>query len=331
VTPGVATPGISTSGATDAGGAASGAAGSGVLDAPASTDANAPRRTLPEGSFADIDWARPWFAQHEARGRRWQQAALAGYARYLDELNADAHAAQQHTGRGQPLAFIAQDDLPEGAAYEAHIAATGCVPTRHNLHDFFNALAWFAFPRIKATLNLRQAAAIDELGVGPTRGGVRDALTLFDENAVLFASADPALTQALRGFDWRALFVAGRTAWESAGATPGAAPAEAHNPKHCEVHVFGHALLEKLIAPYAACTAHAWAVEVPQAYFAWSRAQRNAYLDETVSSALATGADLNGRSFSPLPVLGIPGWWAQNEDPSFYDDTRVFRPGRRAR
>ncbi|TDG22406.1 DUF3025 domain-containing protein [Paraburkholderia silviterrae] len=308
----------------------------GAFDADTPMRTGAPRRTLPEGSFADIDWARPWFAQHEARGRRWQQAALAGYARYLDELNADAHAAQHRTGRGQTLGFIAQDDLPEGAAYEAHIAATGCVPTRHNLHDFFNALAWFAFPRIKATLNARQAAAIDVLGVGPTRGGVRDALTLFDENAVLFASADSALTQALRGFDWHALFVAGRAAWETAdGETAGTTAAVAHDPANsparCEVHVFGHALLEKLIAPYAACTAHAWVVDVPPAYFAWPRAQRNAYLDETVSAALAANAHLNGRSFSPLPVLGIPGWWAPNEAPAFYDDATVFRPGRRAR
>lgn len=274
----------------------------------------AARRSLPAAGFADIDWARPWFAQHEARGRRWQEAALAGYGHYLDELNADARASAQRTGRGQPLAFIAQDDLPDGTAYEAHIAATGCVPTRHNLHDFFNALAWFAFPRIKASLNARQSAAIDVLGVGPTRGGVRDALTLFDENAVLFACADPALAAALRGFDWPALFVAGREGWAA----------------RCEVRVFGHALLEKLISPYAACTAHAWVVEVPAEYFACPRGQRDAWLDEAVSAVLAVEPDLNGRSFAPLPVLGIPGWWPANENPAFYDDATVFRPGRRA-
>ncbi|WP_408600261.1 DUF3025 domain-containing protein [Paraburkholderia heleia] len=299
----------------------------GAVDAHAPMPVRAPRRTMPLGSFTDIDWARPWFAQHEARGRRWQQAALAGYAAYLDELNADALAAARSTGRGRPLRFIAQHDLPEGSAYEAHIAATGCVPTRHNLHDFFNALAWFAFPRIKATLNARQAAAIDVRGVGPTRGGVRDALTLFDENAVLFASSDATLTAALRGFDWRTLFVARRAGWEAAcGESVGAV--------RCEVRVFGHALLEKMISPYAACTAHAWVVEVPQAYFTWPRAQRDVYLDETVSGMLAADATLdalNGRSFAPLPVLGIPGWWAQNDDPSFYDDATVFRAGRRTR
>ena len=59
------------------------------------------------------------------------------------------------------------------------------------------ASMWFQYPRIKAALNARQAAAIDVLGVGPTRGGVRDALTLFDENAVLFACADASLSAAL--------------------------------------------------------------------------------------------------------------------------------------
>lgn len=265
--------------------------------------------------FGRIDWSQPWFRQFAARGVRWQQAALDGYAPFLAELNADARAAGQTTGRGRPLAFIAQDDLPPGTAYEAHIAATGCVPTRHNLHDFFNALVWFSFPRVKAALNARQAEQIDALGVGPTRGGVRDALTLFDENAVIFASANPEQTAALRGFDWHRLFVAHRAGW---GET-------------CEVRCFGHALLEKLTAPFKACTAHAWIVDVPEAYFSWARAQRDAWLDMAASEALARDTELSGQRFAPLPVLGIPGWWAANEAAEFYDDPSVFRMGRRRR
>jgi hypothetical protein len=272
-------------------------------------------RHAPKAGFADIDWSMPWFAQFAARGARWQRAALEGEAQLLAEMNADAAHSQQRTGRGERLAFIAQDDLPPGAAYEAHIAATGCVPTRHNLHDFFNASVWFAFPRIKAALNGLQSEAIDALGIGPTRGGVRDALTLFDENALLFACADPLLANALRGFDWRTLLIANRAAW---GAT-------------CEVRCFGHALLEKLIAPYKACTGHAWIMSVPCGYFSWSVEDRNACLDEIVSGELLANAELTSRLFAPLPVLGIPGWWAANEAPSFYDDTTVFRAGRRAR
>ena len=264
---------------------------------------------------AAIDWSKPWFAQFAGRGRRWQLAALTGYAALLAEMNADAGQMRQTTGRGQRLSFIAQDDLPAGAAYEAHIASTGCVPTRHNLHDFFNGSMWFAFPRIKAALNARQSAAIDALGVGPSRGGVRDTLTLFDENALLFTCADAGLSAALRGFDWQTLLVARRAAW---GAS-------------CEVRCFGHALLEKLIAPFKSCTGHAWIVEVPSAYFEWDAAARDAWLDEAVSAALLDTDALTSRMFAPLPVLGIPGWWPENESPAFYDDVSVFRTGRRSR
>jgi hypothetical protein len=34
------------------------------------------------------------------------------------------------------------------------------------------------------------------------------------------------------------------------------------------------------------------------------------------------------KPFAPLPLLGIPGWWAGNETPGFYDDATVFRPPR---
>jgi hypothetical protein len=281
-------------------------------DAPQQASERSRSRTA--ATFDDIDWSMPWLRPLAERGERWQQAALESEAAYLAELNRDARASRQTTGRGKPLAFIAQADLPPGAAYEAHIAATGCVPTRHNLHDFFNALMWFTFPRIKAALNARQSEAIDRLGVGPTRGGERDALTLFDENALLFATADPALAAALRAFDWHTLLVARRDAWGA----------------RCEVRAFGHALLEKLIAPYKACTGHAWIVDVPAEYFSWSDVRRRALLDETVGAALATGP-LASRMFAPLPALGIPGWWPANGEPAFYDDPAVFRAGRRAR
>jgi hypothetical protein len=264
--------------------------------------------------FMDIDWSCPWLAPLAERGERWRQAALNSYSAYLCTLNVDAHTDPRVTGRGKPLSFIAQEELPAGASYEGHIAETGCVPTRYNLHDFFNGAIWFQYPRIKAALNARQAAEIDVLGIGPTRGAARDALTLFDENAVLFACADASLAAALRGFDWRTLLVEQRAAWGL----------------RCEARIFGHALLEKLVAPYKACTGHAWIVEVEPAYFSATDAGRRAILDHAVSERLKSEA-ISCRYFTPLPVLGVPGWWAENEVPSFYDDPQVFRSGRRSR
>ena len=38
---------------------------------------------------------------------------------------------------------------------------------------------------------------------------------------------------------------------------------------------------------------------------------------------------LSGRSLSPLPILGIPGWWNGNEDPRFYENKSYFRKKRK--
>jgi hypothetical protein len=54
-----------------------------------------------------------------------------------------------------------------GQAYEAHIFQTRSVPTRDNLHDFFNGLVWLAFPQAKRRLNALQAAEIERMVSGP--------------------------------------------------------------------------------------------------------------------------------------------------------------------
>ncbi len=263
-----------------------------------------------------LDWSSAWLDGLVERGQSWQQALQSSAQAWFALLNQQAAQLRLQTEpqnpRDQrlPVRFVTQAELPAGQAHEAHIAATGQVPTRINLHDYFNAAMWFTYPRIKAALNACQAQQIALHGIQASRGGVRDALTLFDENAVLFACADPSLARTLREFDWHTLLVARRADWG----------------RHGEVCVFGHALLEKLVAPYKAITAHVWIVEVPSAYFAWPRAQRRAHLDQMVAAQLA--ALRSPREFTPLPVLGIPGWWPANTSPTFYDDHQVFRPRR---
>ena len=74
--------------------------------------------------------------------------------------------------------------------------------------------------------------------------------------------------------------------------------------------VFGHALLEKLMKPRKAITAHVWVVDEMS--------------DESVAASL-TPERLQAKPFLPLPVLGVPGWWDGNSDAGFYDDVSVFR------
>jgi hypothetical protein len=252
-----------------------------------------------------IDWAHPAFAPLAEIGAPIVRAVERG-ADLRRALNAHPAARAARTSRGHALRFIPQDALPAGAAYEAHIAATGEVPTRDNLHDFFNALIWLYWPRAKAALNALQAHIIMQDGIGATRGTVRDAATLFDENALIFLHTDDAPERSLTGFGWRRLFVEDRAAWGVA----------------CAVLPFGHALLEKLVAPYKSITAHAWPVRVA------ALPTHAASLDAALADLLLN-IELTPRNFRPLPVMGIPGWCDANKDAGFYSDAAVFRSGRR--
>ncbi len=263
--------------------------------------------------LGSIDWSRPWFLPFAAAGARLAEALRDG-ADLRESLTRMAGQAGLHNAQGLALTFVASDAPPHGRAYEAHIHATGEVPTRDNLHDAFNALVWLHFPHAKRTLNALQAAVIDREGVGASRGGLRDAATLFDENAVLFLTEDSGLEASLRGFAWQQLFVDARGAWG----------------ERCAVVPFGHALLEKLVRPYKSVTAHAWSLAIAPA----GNGPGLGALDDMLAASLQAAASQDrlrgGGSFAPLPVMGIPGWCAANTDAAFYADTTVFRPGRRA-
>ncbi|WP_431276763.1 DUF3025 domain-containing protein [Variovorax ureilyticus] len=202
-----------------------------------------------------------------------------------------------------PLRFVPGDSAPPGEAYEAFIHRTACVPTRDNLHDFFNGLVWHHFPETKRRLNELQAAEIARDGIGASRGPLRDALTLFDENGAVLEAPGP-LWDAFRARDWQGLFVTHRSLWREA-----------------RLLVFGHALLEKLTTPRKAATAHVLIApgEMP-----------SIPLDDATIAASLHPAHLATKPFAPLPVLGVPGWCVRNENFSFYDDSEVFRPRRGA-
>lgn len=240
------------------------------------------------------DWSEPWFAPVAADGRSVQCHLSAGHAlpQALSALPAS------------PVRFVPQSELPPGTAYEQFIFDTDSVPTRENLHDFFNGLCWLRFPLTKQRLNRLQATEIAAAGVREVRGPVRDALTLFDENAALL-QAPQALWDALTARDWPRLFVTLRPLWAQA-----------------RLVLFGHALLEKLVTPYKSITAHVLREPVPlelgDDLSAW-----DAWLARGLSAPL-----LATKPFTPLPVLGVPGWWSQNDDPDYYGDAGVFRPRR---
>lgn len=231
----------------------------------------------------------------------------------LARLNELAQSLVVVSGGGQPLRFVsaAERAAPKAADYEQRIHDEGTVSLRErNWHDFFNAVAWLTYPRVKAALN---RAHVDALRAQPLtdrnaqsvsgRNRRRDALTLFDESGVLVLSQGKAVLEDIRSFAWRRLFWDGRERFQAT----------------TQCWIVGHALYEKALSPYVGMTGHALLLQADGA--------DDADLHGIAANLLQTGV-MHPRDLSPLPVLGIPGWWEANRDAAFYDNTAYFRPGR---
>lgn len=241
-------------------------------------------------ALQQIDWAAPWLAPWRELGETVAERVAVG----MSQPDALTRALPAQ------VRFAAHEALPAGVAYEQHIFDTGEVPTRAGLHDFFNGLAWLRFPLTKRRLNQLHVAQIAQTGIQPVRGPARDGLTLFDENAA-FLQAPDALWDALLAKDWQRLFSDLRPLWSQA-----------------QLLLFGHALLEKLVLPRKPITAHVYRVRAGDGPLSIGD------VDAWIAADLSPDK-LARKPFAHLPVLGVPGWWAANEDPSFYADASVFR------
>jgi hypothetical protein len=214
-------------------------------------------------------------------------------ARGLEDLNRFADAREVRTESGKPVRFV--PPRARDAYYEVKVHETGQVETRpDNTHDFFNALAWLAFPRTKARINALHAAQIPrESG---RRGPLRDLLTVFDEGGAIVRCDDAELIGLLRRTEWKSLF------WENRERVRTA----------MRLLVFGHATMDQALAPWPGITCKA--LVMPAA------ADPDAAACEWLAG-LAPGS--SPRVMPPLPVFGYPGWSAQ--DAGFYEDPRYFR------
>ena len=304
-----------------------------------------------DDSFAAIDWQVPWLCHLS------QLSDISKAITQLSSVNADlaqtdniantpdiiakvlntalqkqADGSQQPlpqtkpalNNQAQTLRFVSQDALSEGEAYESFIGATGNIPTRDNLHDLFNGSIWLTFPKTKALLNYYHMLEITAQGIGASRGRVRDTITVFDENGAILVTAEPSIGEALVGFDWQGSLIEPREQWES--------PKQLDEKSQAAVYVFGHALLEKLLQPRKALCAHSVVIHVRPEFFALDRLERMQYVDKQLVKYidnLLSNEDVTPRKLSPLPILGVPHFWADNAHPNFYDDSQVFRSGRR--
>ena len=260
-------------------------------------------------NFALIDWQKPWLFHLHELGR-----SLENSPDWLELVNQRATSQRVVNANNKPISFMPQEAITDLSGYEAHIFSTGEIPTRDNLHDFFNALMWLRFPLIKQTLNHLHHSEIEKIrpssSVVSERGRQRDAATLFDENCALVISSDASILEDLKLRRWKSILMQDLYQFSS----------------RCEVILFGHALLEKLTKPYKAITAHVWPVLVDSQWFDYAAEERMFWIDRRVAEELVKG--FVSSDFCHLPVLGVPGWWPEQTE-EFYGDINVFRPARR--
>lgn len=252
----------------------------------------------------------------------------------LEELNAllAAHQPGIAVQSGREVRFVGQGIgcLAFEEQYEPRCYLTGEVQTRtDNWHDLLNALVWLTYPKAKAAINVRHFQALTEKRPALTenlpaltsaaetrseRGAVRDTNTLLDESGVIVAYADVALAGLLRSFQWTELFWQRR---EEVQAGMG-------------FFLFGHGLYEKAMQPYIGMTGQGLLLAVEPSFFTWSKAQQLAHLDSRLADYLSEPEHCRStRELSPVPLLGVPGWTADNDCAAYYENTDYFRTGRR--
>ena len=232
----------------------------------------------------------------------------------LAQLNRMCDEHDVLSGSGVPVEFVPQEAKTD-EPYETRVYSRGKVLTRsNNWHDLFNALVWITFPRSKAALNRHHYKEMLAHQSEGGRGTPRDVLTLFDEGGVIVQSSEPELAELLRNFKWKELF------WQR----------RAEVMASMRFYVFGHSIYEKLLQPYKGITAKTVIFEVSERELERPVAQQLATLDARLAKYFSDPKVLEAtEAYSPLPVLGIPGWIADNEDERYYDDVQHFRPGRR--
>ncbi|MDP1593716.1 MAG: DUF3025 domain-containing protein [Gallionella sp.] len=241
----------------------------------------------------------------------------------LDELNAllDAHPHAIAVQNGSKLRFVAQGvgRLAFEAQYEPRCYLTGEVQTRQdNWHDLLNALVWLTYPAAKAAINTRHYHALTnhaaERESSSQRGAVRDTNTLLDESGVIVAYADDELAGLLRSFSWKELYWAQRERVKNS----------------MGYYLFGHGLYEKGLQPYIGMTGQGLLLPVEQDFFSWPVHKQHAHLDARLADYLSDAQHCRStRELSPVPLLGVPGWSADNNCVSYYENSDYFRTGRR--
>ncbi|NOZ53754.1 MAG: DUF3025 domain-containing protein [Gammaproteobacteria bacterium] len=236
-----------------------------------------------------------------------------------------------YSDAGAALHFVPQGKKPStvDATYEPRIYLKGEIQTRlRNWHDFFQVLVWKIFPNTKITLNrLHYHALVARHNMlqinqqSPTktpsqRSHMENALTQFDECGAIILSSNKTLLHLIQNFKWKTLF------WEH----------RSELSADLKCIVFGHAIYEKAIKPYLGLTAHSLLLHVDKNILQQPALKLTRIADQLINKQFNQVNNITSpQRFSPFPLLGMPGWLPENNQPDFYNNIRYFRSGRRTK
>ncbi|MCA1928812.1 DUF3025 domain-containing protein [Rheinheimera sp.] len=219
----------------------------------------------------------------------------------------------QHTAL-QDWSFVDSTVLDQdGRYYEDFIYQSQQIPMRaNNWHDLFGALIWCLFPKTKKVMNQLHMEQIHQFG-SKERSKIRHKLTLLDECGVLLCikPSERYLLDLLRNHQWTQAFYQHRAQWERL--TP---------------LMFGHANYEMATKPFIGLTGKLWSIELPEQAELPQGIKGYNFVDNLLAKQLVHAEVLlDNQQLSPLPLLGVPGWYKE-QDLAFYADTSYFRPKR---
>lgn len=263
-------------------------------------------------STAELTSQETWLSLNHIQPFSWIQN-LFTLTEYVTLLHARTLNSLKYQKKVDiPVTFTCQS-LLDGQVdyYEQFISSNQTVPTRANSwHDLFNGLAWLQFPKTKLLLNRWHVEDINQYGATP-RNKRRNQITHFDECGVILVCDDEALLQLLAEHEFKAALFHHRHRWMQ------------------DIHpfIFGHANYEMMMKPYIGLTGK-WLAVPPCSNFAHlAPSEQLAYIDETLAERLGPQRQFTDDcSLSPLPLLGVPTWYSQNVDETFYDNRDYFRP-----
>ena len=211
---------------------------------------------------------------------------------------------------GLAVTPVSQDEKPScfEQQYEPRIYLNGELQTRlENWHDFFNALIWLRFPETKSVLNELHYFSALQRGEKTNRSQLENAITLFDECGAMVISSRADLLEMIRQHQWKQLFIDHRDSFGS----------------EIKCIVFGHAMYEKALNPYIGMTTNSLLIESDELLHADVK-----HIDHFLAEYWKKRLIESTAELKPLPILGVPGWYADNTDMGFYDNTDYFRPRR---